>query len=54
MADKAMRLAPLLLGTTWKEQLAREYKMAKARNLLTPKDIAVIEKKFGAAGIKTS
>ena len=54
MTDKALRLAPLLLGATWKEQLAREYKMAKARNLLTPKDIAVIEKKFGAAGIKTS
>ncbi len=54
MTDKALRLAPLLLGVTWKEQLAYEYKMARARNLLTPRDIAVIEKKFGAVGIKMS
>jgi hypothetical protein len=53
MADKAIHLAPILLGANWKEQLAREYMTARSRNLLTPNDIAVIEKKFKAAGIKT-
>ncbi|MDR3332480.1 MAG: glucosaminidase domain-containing protein [Synergistaceae bacterium] len=51
MADKAVRLAPKLLGKDWRAQLLKEYKKAKARGLLSAKEINIIEKRFAAAGI---
>lgn len=51
MADKAVRLAPKLLGVEWRAQLLKDYKEARARGLLSQKEIAVIEKKFLKVGI---
>ena len=51
MTDKAINLAPKLLGSKWKSRLAAEYVVARSRNLLSKKEIAVIEKKFKTAGI---
>lgn len=51
MADKAVRLAPRLLGMEWRAQLLREYREATARGLLSPKEIAIVEKKLLAVGI---
>ncbi len=48
MADKAIRLAPQLLGFDWRMQLLYDYKKAKARGLLSKKEIAIIRKKLAA------
>ncbi|MDR1472709.1 MAG: glucosaminidase domain-containing protein [Synergistaceae bacterium] len=53
MADKALRLAPKLLGTEWRAQLLEEYREARARGLLSKKEIVIVEKKLVAAGIST-
>lgn len=51
MADKAVRLAPKLLGSNWKKKLLDEYKIAKSRKLLTQAEMVVVEKKLKASGI---
>lgn len=51
MADKAVRLAPRLLGVEWRAELLRDYKEARARGLLSQKEIAIIEKKLLKVGI---
>ena len=53
LTDKAIQLAPKLLGAKWKTKLLDEYKVAKKRGILSKNEIAVIEKKFRAAGIRT-
>ena len=54
LSDKAVRLAPKLLGIEWRKQLLTEYKQAVARGLLSKNEIAVVEKKLKAAGIATN
>ena len=51
MADKAFRLAPKLLGAEWRVKLLSDYKEARARGLLSQKEMAIVEKKLVAAGI---
>lgn len=53
MADKAVRLAPKLLGVGWRAELLKDYKEARARGLLSQKEIAILEKKFLKAGVLT-
>lgn len=53
MTDKAIQLAPKLLGAEWRAQLLREYKQAKSRGLLSAKERAIVEKKLAAAGIRS-
>ncbi|MDR3280894.1 MAG: glucosaminidase domain-containing protein [Synergistaceae bacterium] len=51
LTDKAIRLAPKLLGTEWRAELLRDYKEARVRGLLSNNEIAVVERRFAAAGI---
>lgn len=51
MVDKAVRLAPKLLGSNWKKRLLDEYSVAKSRKLLTKNDMAIIEKRLKASGV---
>ena len=51
MTNMAVKLAPRLLGVEWRAQLLAEYNEARARGLLSQNEIAIIEKKFKAAGI---
>jgi hypothetical protein len=51
MTDKALRLAPQLLGPDWRKQLLKEYKQAKSKKLLSKQEIKIIHKKFSSAGI---
>ncbi len=51
MTDKAVRLAPQLLGVEWRAQLLKEYREARARGLLSQKEIQIIESRFKKAGI---
>ncbi|MDR3255929.1 MAG: glucosaminidase domain-containing protein [Synergistaceae bacterium] len=51
MADKAVRLAPKLLGVEWRKQLLKEYSNARAKGLLSPKEIQIVEKKLASVGI---
>lgn len=53
LTNKAIQLAPKLLGAKWKTQLLSEYRVAKKRGVLSKNEIAIIEKKFKAAGIRT-
>jgi hypothetical protein len=54
MADKAVRLAPRLLGIEWRAQLLREYREARAKGLLSQKEIRIVEKKLASVGISVS
>ncbi|MDR1515096.1 MAG: glucosaminidase domain-containing protein [Synergistaceae bacterium] len=54
MADKAVRLAPKLLGVEWRAQMLSEYKQARAKGLLSQKEIKIVEKKLASAGISVS
>lgn len=51
MTNMAVKLAPRLLGVEWRTQLLVEYNAARKRGLLSPTEIAIIEKRFRAAGI---
>jgi hypothetical protein len=51
MADKAVRLAPKLLGAEWRAQILNEYKQARAKGLLSQKEIKIVEKKLASVGI---
>lgn len=51
MADKAVRLAPKLLGVEWRAELLKDYKEARVRGLLSPKEIAIVEKNLLRVGI---
>ena len=51
MADKAVRLAPRLLGVEWRAELLKDYKEARARGLLSQREIAIIEKNLLKVGI---
>jgi len=51
MADKAVRLAPKLLGVEWRAQLLKEYSDARAKGLLSKKEIQIVEKKLASVGI---
>jgi hypothetical protein len=51
MADKAVRLAPRLLGVGWRAQLLKEYREARAKGLLSNKEIQIVEKKLASVGI---
>lgn len=53
MTDKAVRLAPKLLGAEWRAQLLAEYKEARSRGLLSKNEIAIVERRLVAAGIPT-
>lgn len=50
MVDKAVRLAPQLLGIQWRTQLLTEYNEAMARGLLTPEENEIVLKRLRAAG----
>ena len=52
LSDKAVRLAPKLLGKEWRSQLLKDYKRAKSRRLLSAKETAIVEKRLAALGIK--
>ncbi|MDR1965871.1 MAG: glucosaminidase domain-containing protein [Synergistaceae bacterium] len=52
LADKAIKLAPRLLGAEWRAELLRDYKEAKSRGLLSSSEIAIVEKRLAAAGVK--
>jgi hypothetical protein len=54
MADKAVRLAPKLLGIEWRAQLLKEYQQARAKGLLSQKEIQIVEKKLASVGISVS
>lgn len=51
LTDKAIALAPQVLGSKWKSQLTREYAVARSKKSLSKSEIAVIKRKFKAAGI---
>jgi hypothetical protein len=51
MADKAVRLAPKLLGVEWRTQLLEEYKQARAKGLLSRQEIQIVERKLASVGI---
>ena len=51
MADKAVRLAPRLLGVEWRAELLRDYNEARGRGLLSGEEIAIVEKKLLKVGI---
>jgi hypothetical protein len=51
LSDKAVRLAPKLLGKDWKTHLLNDYKSAKTRRLLSVKEINIVEKRLAASGI---
>ncbi|MDR1651255.1 MAG: glucosaminidase domain-containing protein [Synergistaceae bacterium] len=51
LTDKAVRLAPKLLGAEWKTELARDYKLAVSRGLLSQGEISIVKKRFAKSGI---
>ena len=51
MVDKAVRLAPQLLGIQWRTQLLAEYNEAAARGLLSREESKIVIKKLRAAGV---
>jgi hypothetical protein len=51
MTDKAIRLAPKLLGTEWRAELLRDYKEARTRGLLSKNEIVIVERRLAAAGV---
>ena len=50
LADKAVRLGPVLLGVEWRRQLMDDYKTAKSRGLLSPKESEIVIRKLLAVG----
>ncbi|MDR1020928.1 MAG: glucosaminidase domain-containing protein [Synergistaceae bacterium] len=54
MADKAVRLAPRLLGVEWRAQMLNEYKQALSKGLLSQNEIKIVEKKLASVGISVS
>jgi hypothetical protein len=51
MADKALRLAPGLLGDEWREELVRDFDAARSRGSLSQHEIAIVKQKLAAVGI---
>ena len=54
MADKAVKLAPKLLGLEWRAQMLGEYRQARARGLLSAREIKIVERKLASVGISVS
>ena len=51
MVDKAVRLAPQLLGVQWRMQLLTEYNEAQARGLLSQTESQIVLNRLRTAGI---
>jgi hypothetical protein len=51
MTSLAFKLAPKLLGPSWKEELLEDYRKALHLGILSKKEIALIEKKFSKIGV---
>lgn len=51
MVDKALRLAPKLLGKDWKRKMQEDYRIACARRLLSQHEVKIVRRKLRSAGV---